>query len=525
MELAVEEFSSQINDAEVAFFYYSGHGVQRKGNNYLMPTRATINNAKQIRHRAMNISFLMDEMSVNTSGLSLVILDACRDDPYPWDSKSSSSRGLARMDAPSETIIAYATKPGSTAADGIGNHSPYTTELLNHLQTQSHQPIDNVLNKINVAVEDATDRKQSPRLELSPLRNVYCFAECVDTKTQRYPLYIKTRPADAIVRILNIGPKYQPGMLLKPGKYEVEVTKSGYPRHVSFFELTVENRVYYVELELIDTVIPHSIKPWMSKPGMIDPFAGMEFVDIKAGCFQMGSPESEVGRKKLFVSGDKDSSYIDEQQHRVCINKNFSLGKYEVTQAQYQKVMGNNPSGNQSFFSNTDNHPIENVNWFDVLEFIGKLNQKTGLTYRLPTEAEWEYATRAGTSTPFYTGMCINKKQANYDSNDDYNGCGLKTDNYRNQTVEVGQFPANPWGLYDLAGNVWEWTCSEHHGSYSDAGFEKKCIDKNQGEPVVLRGGSFYSSPVQLRSAARSFLFLRPLDRSDSFGFRLARTL
>jgi len=195
METAVEEFSGKIGGAEIALFYYSGHGVQRNGKNYLMPTQAKINNAGQIRHRAMNVSFLMDEMAVNSHGLSLVMLDACRDDPYPRDSKSSSSRGLARMSAPSGTIIAYATKPGATAADGIGKHSPYTEQLLRHLNDFSQQPIDDVLNKINVAVEDATGNKQSPRLEISPLRVVPCFAVCEEKN------HVQSSPVDLSVPI------------------------------------------------------------------------------------------------------------------------------------------------------------------------------------------------------------------------------------------------------------------------------------------------------------------------------------
>jgi formylglycine-generating enzyme required for sulfatase activity len=450
MEVAVEAFSNHIGDAEVALFYYSGHGVQRHGKNYLMPTQAKINKASQIRHRAMNVEFLMDEMAVNHQGLSVIILDACRNDPYPRDSKSSGSRGLAKMDVNSGAIIAYSTKPGAVAADGVGRHSPYTAQLLKHLSEFPDQPIDDVLNKINVAVEDDTQKKQSPRLEMSPIRNVPCFGQCKD-------------------KVVN------PDNHLKDS-----VTGSD-----------------------IISVIPDRKKPNQ----VTDSYTGMEFVRIEHDCFQMGSPKSEAERGS------------DERQHRVCINQDYYLGKYEVTQAQWKKVMGDNPSRFKG-----DNKPVEKVSWNDVQVFIKKLNQKTGLKYRLPTEAEWEYAARAGTQTPFYTGRCINTQQANYDGHHDYNGCGAKTGLYREETVAVGSFQPNSWGLYDMAGNVYEWTCSVYDKDYGGA--ESQCKSNNHANNYrfVLRGGSWLGKPDYIRSAYR-FRFPADLRNFDFIGFRLSRTV
>ena len=150
----------------------------------------------------------------------------------------------------------------------------------------------------------------------------------------------------------------------------------------------------------------------------------------------MGSPPSEKGR---------DS---DERQHTVSVGE-FWLGETEVTQAQWQAVMGNNPSKFKG-----DDRPVENVSWKDVQVFIKRLNNRSGKRFRLPTEAEWEYAARAGTQTARYWGDGIGSNNANC------NGCGSRWDS--DETAPVGSFKPNAFGLHDMLGNVWEWTCSEY---------------------------------------------------------------
>jgi len=168
----------------------------------------------------------------------------------------------------------------------------------------------------------------------------------------------------------------------------------------------------------------------------------MEFVLIPSGEFIMGSPSNEEGR-------DRDEG----PQHRVRISKGFYMGQTEVTQSQWRSVMSTKPS---RFKGN--NLPVEQVPWNDAVEFCKKLSQRKGKTYRLPTEAEWEYACRAGTSTPFNTGSTISTSQANYNGNFTY-GSGQKGVD-RQKTTEVGSFAPNSFGLYDMHGNVWEW-CSD----------------------------------------------------------------
>lgn len=238
----------------------------------------------------------------------------------------------------------------------------------------------------------------------------------------------------------------------------------------------------------------------LTKPVYVKQSYEYEMVFIKGGSFLMGSPGSEAER------GD------DERQHPVTV-ADFEMAKYPVTQAQWQAVMGSNPS----HFKGAD-LPVENVSWLDAQEFIEKLNQKTGQSYRLPTEAEWEYACRAGTSTPFYTGTTVSTGQANYDGNFVY-GNGNKG-RYLEKTTPVGSYPANPWGLYDMMGNVWEWTASLYVENYD--GSENKFSSKNDATSRrVLRGGSWGDRPEGLRSAVR--VWSTPGVRDYGLGVRLSR--
>jgi formylglycine-generating enzyme required for sulfatase activity len=222
---------------------------------------------------------------------------------------------------------------------------------------------------------------------------------------------------------------------------------------------------------------------------------GMKFVYIPPGTFMMGSPESEKGRLN------------DEFQHEVTLTKGFYMQTTEVTQGQWQVVMGNNPS----YFKDCgDDCPVESVSWNDAQEFIEKLNQKEkGSQYRLPTEAEWEYACRAGTETRFYTG----------NSEADLDRAGWYSKNSGEKTHPVGRKEPNGFGLYDMHGNVWEW-CQDWYGGYLTG----SVIDPkgtSSGPYRVLRGGSWFDDGRLVRSAARGWL--APTFRGDFYGLRLAR--
>jgi formylglycine-generating enzyme required for sulfatase activity len=168
--------------------------------------------------------------------------------------------------------------------------------------------------------------------------------------------------------------------------------------------------------------------------------------------------------------------------------------------------------------------PVINVSWDDARAYADWLSDQTGQRYRLPTEAEWEYAARAGTTTPFWTGDCIHTDQANYDGNYDYNGCGAKTGVHRGQTVPAGSLPPNAFGLHEIAGNVWEWVEDCWHSSYAGAPTDGSAwVEADGGECArVVRGGSWDFVARFLRAPARNRS--SPSYRNNDFGFRLARS-
>ena len=241
-----------------------------------------------------------------------------------------------------------------------------------------------------------------------------------------------------------------------------------------------------------------------NQPGETRTFADIEFQWCPSGTFVMGSPEDEEDRRE------------DETQHVVTLTHGFWLGKYEVTQAQWEAVMGDNPSG----WSGAD-LPVESVTWDEIQAFIDTLNASNpDMQFRLPTEAEWEYACRAGTTTRFYWG-----EDPNASDIDNYAWYTGNSEGSARKTHPVGEKSPNDWGLYDMSGNVWE-QCIDFEGDYPSEPVTDPVgpsEDPLGGESFrVIRGGSLFYSPEWCRSARRMFNFAESTRRED--GFRLLRT-
>ena len=277
-----------------------------------------------------------------------------------------------------------------------------------------------------------------------------------------------------------------------------------------------------------------------------DPALRPDLVRIPAGCFQMGSPGSETGREE------------DERQHRVCV-EGFEIGQDEVTVSEFKRFVNatghrtdaeRNAGGSEGCvawsaatgkwdwraglswrnpgFPQRDNYPVACVSWNDAVAYTAWLSRETGQRYRLPTEAEWEYAARAGTTTARYWGenpdqACSYANVADQTQGPEGNSWTQKhecNDGYW-YPAPVGRFQANDWRLNDMLGNVWEWTCSAYDKDYGGA--EKECTNKNTTGPLAVRGGSWYNGPDWVRSALR--FGDSPTYRNGLVGFRLARSL
>jgi formylglycine-generating enzyme required for sulfatase activity len=226
---------------------------------------------------------------------------------------------------------------------------------------------------------------------------------------------------------------------------------------------------------------------------------GVKLVLIPAGEFVMGSPASEELR---------DSN--ESPQHKVRVSKPFFIGAYELTQKQYASIMGMIEPRFQG-----DDNPMEKVAWDDAVAFFKMLSQREGVTYRLPTEAEWEYACRAGSTTPFYFGATISANQANYNATGVQENASAPT----GKTMPVGSFPPNAFGLYDMHGNVFEW-CQDWYGDdyYANSPPEDP-KGPDRGDTKMLRGGAWNVKSFDLRSAAREWA--TTATRYGMIGFRV----
>ena len=267
------------------------------------------------------------------------------------------------------------------------------------------------------------------------------------------------------------------------------------------------NSKYVSRLETVVTAREKELKEKVEK------WLGNGFVYISPGTYTRGSPPDEPYRDN------------DEKQHRVSLTKGFYIQTTEVPQGLWNAVMGNNPS----YFQHCgDDCPVESISWNDVQEFIRKLNQLEGSeVYRLPTEAEWEYAARAGRDTPFSFGQCISTDQENFNpapigfcyDKETYKKAYEKPRKYRGKTIPIASLLPNAWGLYDMHGNVSEW-CQDWYGNYP-SDFAADPNGPSGGSTRVRRGGNWIYAIGECRSADR--LSTEPEGRSNHLGFRLLK--
>ncbi len=436
MEEALGDFGTRLKQGGVGLFYYAGHGLQVAGVNYLVPVGARIDKESDIKYEALDAGRVLDEMANANNGLNIVILDACRDNPFSRRFRSMN-RGLAVLgSAPAGTFISYSTGPGQVALDGDGRNSPYAAAFLKSIQ-EPGLTIEQVFKNVRHHLGRETGGRQVP-WELSSLEGDFYFTPAKAAPGGR------TRDLAAAEDAGNEAPAAPPAG---------------------------EARTF------------------------TDPVTGMEFVLVRGGCFRMGD-----------TFGDGLPS--EKPVHEVCLN-GFYIGKYEVTQAQWRKVMGKNPS---HFKDCGDNCPVESVSWTDVQSFIAELNGMGSRKYRLPTEAEWEYAARDGGKAEKWAGTSSDDKLADYAWYDANSG---------DRSHPAGKKKPNALGLYDMSGNVWEWTQDWFGESYYPSSPRDNPRGPDEGTARVLRGGCWLDRAQDCRTTIRySF---PPGTGFKSIGFRLIR--
>ena len=304
-------------------------------------------------------------------------------------------------------------------------------------------------------------------------------------------LYVTTEPSGADIKIMNYDKKFHQGIELTAGKYQINA-ESGFARASEWVTVSANQK--------------NSLSLSLTPAEVFTNSLGMKFKWISPGSFTMGSPTTETGRA------------MDEYQRQVTISKGFYIQTTEVTQRQWSSLMGNNPS---YFTACGGNCPVENISWLDAQEFIKKLKAKYNMNYDIPTEAEWEYACRAGSKTAIYTGpltiLSLNngtelEPVAWYGGNScaDYNGAddcaerkGAQIRCPRCGTHPVAKKRPNAWGLYDMLGNVWEW-CSDWYNNFP-GGYQTGPVTDPKGPSIgthrIIRGGGWFSGAAQCRSA------------------------
>ena len=535
MSTAIRDFGRKLNQYNVGLFYYSGHGIQFEGTNFIVPIDANIQKDLDIEFETVNIGRVLVEMESARNAVNIVMLDACRNNPYVSRFRAIN-RGLSVVEAPAGSLVVYATAPGDVAAEGRGRNGIFTGALLKHIKTPSIE-VREMLTRVRRDVLAATGNEQTP-WDSSSLTAGFYFAGAggrvaTTPEAERRPtITVEKAYGSVAVEVRTAGTLYL------DGTKQVRIPAGGRAR-IADLEAgshSLEMRYEDEEREERSVTVEKDRTIQVAFSYVQRPPAPEVFVLVEAGTFQMGS-----------TGGDDDW----KPAHRVTISRSFYICQYEVTQKQWREVMGTNPSQFKG-----DNLPVENVSWYDLVEYCNRLSRKEGLTpcysveeisatdrinnpirfilvtgqqestgskvkraircnfsangYRLPTEAEWEYAARGGNKSRGYI----------YSGSNSAGDVGWYDDNSGGKTHLVGQKRPNELGLYDMSGNVYEW-CWDWSGKYSSSS-QTDPRGPSSGSDRVYRGGSWNDFTRPMRVNDRHGI--TPSVRHFALGFRPVRT-
>jgi formylglycine-generating enzyme required for sulfatase activity len=554
MRRAVAEFGERMREGGVGLFYYSGHGMQVNGRNFLIPIGAQIRSEAYVSAETLDVDSVLGQMDAARSRVNLVILDACRNNPFARRFRSPT-RGLAFMQAPLGTFIAYATSPGDVADDGApGGYGIFTGELLKAMREPLR--VEDVFKRVGLAVQQKTQRRQTPWVA-SNLTGDFAFGSATVASTasatppkldiqeevrQQFGSLALSARLDGVEVWLGdqrLG-EIRSGRALvinnvPEGTHRLRATKAGHKEWTREMQVAANQRA-----EVMIDIEP--LRPEPPKAARSED--GAEMGLVPAGEITLGSDQADLDR---YVGDCKKAGFAEQTckewgghelpRHRVTLDA-FSIDRYEVTNAlfeqfvratghrttaerdgdgwvyqrkdgkwQWQKVKGawwRAPSGPGT--SAPSDHPVVQVSWHDADAYC------RWAAKRLPTEAEWERAARGTDGRRYPWGDDWDAAKAN-------GNLTIKT------TRSVGSYQAgvSPYGIHDMAGNVLEWVADWFDASYYSRSPEKNPRGPLSGERRVLRGGSWDLDPVFLRSTSRFQLYGSPVNRGNSTGFRCAR--
>jgi formylglycine-generating enzyme required for sulfatase activity len=471
MQRVLDAFLGKIRTGSTALFYFSGYGIQTAKQTFLLPINAQVWNEADLRREGVSLDKTVADMNGKGAKVKIVIVDAARRNPYERRFRPSPA-GLAVLDALEGTLAIYSTAPGKLINnEGSGTNSVFVTELMKELRVPN-LTAEAVFNRVRVGVSRATNNEQAPWVS-SSLVEEFSFGSSRSPSTTLSP-----RP-----------PPPSPAPMPPPAPVRPPSTASNPPPSPA------------PAPSLAPVPTPSENLRSVAKAGDVfrDCSGCPEMVVVPAGSFDMGS-----------------STDYEGPVHRVTMPKPFAIGRYEVTFDEWDRCVQERGCNAQSEDRKwgRGRRPVINVSWVDAKAFAAWLSQKTGHTYRLPTEAEWEYAARAGVNAPFWWGREAGSRQANCRE------CGTGAGQ---QTAEVGSYPPNPFGVYDTAGNAAEWVEDCWNDDYRGAPTNGSAWTAGQCGLRVLRGGSYDSPAKGVRSTAR-FRYDTDVRYSDN-GFRVIREL
>jgi formylglycine-generating enzyme required for sulfatase activity len=534
----IDTFKGRINKGDEVVFYFAGHGLQIGANQLLLPTDIEARNDAQVQRDGVPLLDVQD--ALKDARVAVLLLDACRDNPFPKAGTRTvgGSRGLTPPEPSTGQIIMMSAGRNQKALDYVPGQQQgnglFTWELSQVLQTPGVE-IRAALEQVKERVDDKARKaghEQRPSLVNDLRGNFYLtHGNAVQLASLNpEPVTPTASPGQANGLSLDDLQKEEEtrqAWVKWQGQMQADFDKTvgfngsadlqtkAWQRFLAAW--AQDNPLSREDDELRSQATTRHQRAQQQSAAQKQPqqyIKPSSPTSLRAGhvfkdCQEAHCPEMVVIPEGSFQMGSSDEDDDEKPVHSVRI-KSFALGKFEVTQGQWIAVMGRNPS---KFGNCGDNCPVEQVSWYDIQQFIQKLNQKTGQNYRLPSEAEWEYAARAGSSGKWSFGS--DKYQLTLHA-------WLGVDSER-RTHPGGQKQANAFGLHDMYGNVEEWVQDWFHENYSEAPTDGIAWETGgKQESRVLRGGSWTNSPEVLRSADRNRN--TPDFRYYVSGFRLART-